>query len=62
MKVTTSPSASEAVTVPTAVWFSSIVKVASDVNSGTMSLTFVISMVTSLVSVSLPSVKDKVIE
>ena len=40
-KVIPSPSASVAVTCPIAVWFSSAVKVALDVNSGATSFTFV---------------------
>ena len=62
VRVNSSSSTSDTEIVVTAVWFSSIVKFASDVNSGTMSFTFVISMITSLVSVSVPSVKDRVIE
>ena len=41
MKVTESPSASVAVTVPMDVWFSAALKVASEVNSGAMSFTLV---------------------
>ena len=41
VKVTSSPSASVAVTVPIAVWFSAALKVASEVNSGATSLTLV---------------------
>jgi hypothetical protein len=44
------------------VWFSSALKVASEVKTGAISLTLVIEIVTSLVTVSAPSVKDKVIE
>ena len=36
-----SPSASVAVTVPIAVWFSSALKVASEVKTGELSFTFV---------------------
>ena len=61
MKVTSSPSESVAVTVSITVWFSSALKVASEVNSGATSFTLVIAMVRSLVTVSVPSVKDKVI-
>ena len=39
MKVTSSPSASVAVTVPIAVWFSDALKVALEVNTGAMSFT-----------------------
>ena len=41
VKVTSSPSASVAVTVPIAVWFSAALKVASEVNSGATSFTLV---------------------
>ena len=41
VKVTSSPSASVAVTVPMAVWFSAALKVASEVNSGATSFTLV---------------------
>ena len=41
VKVTSSPSTSVAVTVPIAVWFSAALKVASEVNTGATSLTFV---------------------
>ena len=61
VKVTSSPSASVAITVPIAVWFSAALKVASEVNSGATSLTLVMAMVISLVTVSVPSVKDRVI-
>ena len=62
MKVTASPSASVAVTVPIAVWFSAALKVASEVNWGATSLTLVIAIMTSFVTVSVLSVKDRVIE
>ena len=62
VKVTSSPSASVAVTVPIAVWFSAALKLASEVNSGAMSLTLVITMLISLSTVSSPSVKDRLIE
>ena len=62
VKVTLSPSSSSvAVTVSIAVWFSAALKVALEVKTGATSLTLVIAMVTSLVTVSVPSVKDKVI-
>ena len=56
VKLTSSPSASVAVTVSIAVWFSAALKVASEVNSGATSLMFVTEIVTSLVTVSAPSV------
>ena len=62
VKVTSSSSASVAVTVPIAVWFSAALKVASEVNSGATSFTLVIIIVKSLVTVSVPSVKVSVIE
>ena len=62
MKVTSSPSASVAVTVPIAVWFSAALKVASEVNSGAASFISMIAIVTSFVTVSVPSVKVRVIE
>ena len=62
VKVTSSPSASVVVTVPMAVWFSAALKVASEVNSGATSFTLVIAIVTSLVTVSVPSVKDRAME
>ena len=62
VKVTSSASASVAVTVPIAVWFSAALKVASEVNSGATSFTLVIVIVISLVTVSVPSVKVSVIE
>ena len=60
MKVTPSPSASVAVTVPIAVWFSAALKVADEVYSGATSLILVIAIVISLVVVSVPSVKVSV--
>ena len=59
-----SPSASVAVTVPMAVWFSSAVKVDDEVITGVLpfSSTSIILIVTSLTTVSVPSVKDSVIE
>ena len=62
MKVISSPSASVATTDPIAVWFSAALKVASEVNAGATSLMFVTAIVTSLVTVSVPSVKDRVME
>ena len=58
-----SPSASVAVTVPIAVWFSFTLKVSDEVIAGVLpfSSTSIIVIVTSLVTVSVPSVKDKVI-
>ena len=41
VKVMSSPSASVAVTVPIAVWFSAALKVASEVKTGALSLTSV---------------------
>ena len=56
VKATSSPSASVAVTVPMAVWFSSELKVVFEVNTGELSFTFVtltvISWVAELSSVS----------
>ena len=43
-------------------WFSSALKVDSDVIAGEISLTFVTAIVTSLVTVSMPSVNVNVIE
>ena len=62
VKVILSPSASFAVTDPIAVWFSAALKLASEVNSGAVSLTLVTVTVMSLVTVSVPSVRDRVIE
>ena len=62
VKVTASSSASVAVIVPIAVWFSAALKVASEVKTGAMSLTLVTAIVISFVTVSMPSVKDRVIE
>ena len=50
-KVIISPSASVALTVPIAVWFSAALKVSSEVNSGATSFRLVIIIVTSLVTV-----------
>ena len=50
-----SPSASEAVTVPIAVWFSAALKVASEVNVGELSFTFVTLTVISWVAELVPS-------
>ena len=62
VKVISSPSASVAVTVPIAVWFSAALKVASEVKTGATSFTLVIEIVIFLVTISVPSVKDRVIE
>ena len=61
VKVISSPSASVAVTVPMAVWFSAALKVASDVNSGAPSFILVTVTVLTLVTVSVTSVITKVI-
>ena len=55
MNVTESPSASVAVTVPIAVWFSAALKVASEVNSGAISFTLLILTVISCVVEFVPS-------
>ena len=55
VKLTSSPSASVAVTVPIAVWFSAALKVASEVNSGAISFTLVTLTVMAWVSVFVPS-------
>ena len=62
--VMSSPSASVAVTVPIAVWFSSALNEADEVITGALpfSSTSIIVIVTSLVTVSVPSVKVSVIE
>ena len=62
MKVTEPPSASVAVTVSMAVWFSAALRVADEVKTGELSFTFVILIVISLLEVDLPSVRDKVIK
>ena len=62
MKVISSSSASVATTDPIAVWFSAALKVASEVNSGATSFTLVIAIAISLVTVSAPSVRVRVIE
>ena len=62
MKVTSSPSASVAVTVPMAVWFSAALKVASELNSGAMSFTFVTLTVMSWVVELVPSLAVTVAE
>ena len=51
-----------ATTDPIAVWFSAALKVASEVNTGAISFTLVTAILISMVTVSTPSVKDKVIE
>ena len=56
MKVTLSPSASEAVTVPIAVWFSAALKVADEVKAGELSLRLLIVTVIGWVADKLPSV------
>ena len=45
-----------------AVWFSAALKVASEVKTGAASFISKIAIVTSFVTVSVPSVKDRVIE
>ena len=55
------PSWSVAITVPIVVWFSAALNVDSEVMTGAISLTLVIEIVTSFVTVSVPSVKDRVI-
>ena len=55
VKVTSSTSASVAVTVPIAVWFSAALKLAFEVNAGELSLTFVTVTVTPWVVVFVPS-------
>ena len=55
MKVISSPSASVADTVPIAIWFSGALKVASEVNSGAISFTFVTLTVISWVVELVPS-------
>ena len=60
VKVTLSPSASVAVTVPIAVWFSSALNVASEVNSGATSFTLVTLTVISWVVVLVPSLAVKI--
>ena len=62
VKVGEVPSASVAVMLPMAVWFSAALKVALEVKTGALSLIFVIFMVMSLVIVSIPSVKDNISE
>ena len=57
-----SSSASVATTDPIAVWFSAALKVASEVNSGAMSFTLVTATEISLETVSVPSVRVRVIE
>ena len=54
-KVTESPSASLAVTVPILVWFSAALKVAEEVKAGSLSLTLVTLMVRDWVVVLVPS-------
>ena len=54
-KVTESPSASLAVTVPMAVWFSAALKVAEEVKTGELSSTLVTLMVTAWLVVLVPS-------
>ena len=56
MKVTELPSASVAVTVPIAVWFSAALKVADEVNAGEISFKFVTLTVMLCVVVLVPSV------
>ena len=56
VKVTSSHSASIAVTVPIAVWFSATLNVASEVKTGAISFTFVTLTVISWVVGLVPSV------
>ena len=56
LNVNTPPSASVAVTVPIAVWFSSAVKDESDVIAGALSLRLLMATVISWVTSVLPSV------
>jgi hypothetical protein len=55
VKVTSSPSASVAVTTPIAVWFSAALKVVSEVKTGAMSFTLVTLIVMSWVASLIPS-------
>ena len=60
-KVIASPSISEAETVPIAVVFSLSANEGDEVNSGALSLVFLIRMVISVLTVSIPSVNVNVI-
>ena len=60
MKVTSSPSASVAVTVSIAVWFSAALKVADEVKTGELSLTLVTLTVMSWVLELTPSLTVRV--
>ena len=62
VKLKSSPAESVAVTVPIAVWFSFAANVACEVKIGPSLLILEINTVTSFVTVSIPSVRDKVIE
>ena len=55
VNTTSSPSSSVAVTVPIDVWFSGILKTASEVNTGNPSFTLVTLTVISWVAVLVPS-------
>ena len=56
LKITASPSASDALTAPMAVWFSAALKVANEVKAGELSLRFVTLIVISCVVEFVPSV------
>ena len=62
MKLIESPSTSVAKICPIAVWFSAILNVKVDENSGATSLTLVMATVIFLDTVSTPSVAEIVIE
>ena len=62
VNVTSSPSASVAVTVPIASWFSGVSKTASEVNFGAVSLILVMDIDIVFLTVSSPSVKVNSIE
>ena len=60
LKLTESPSASVAVNVPIAVWFSAALRVALEVKTGATSLTLVTLTVKSWVVVLTPSLAETV--
>ena len=62
VKAISSPSASVAITVPIAFWFSAALKTGSEVNSGSLSLTLLIVIEIVLFTVSVPSVRVSSIE
>ena len=62
LKLRSSSSSSLAVTVPIANWFSGALKEAEDVNTGVTSFISVIRILISFSTVSVPSVKDRLIE